>query len=177
VWLKIFLNIPISVQFFGGRNSRKVFSIFLILSIFGKQKRIAMLKIKDLRSGNIITVNDEGVVREGMVASISHEENEALVDNGVQEFWYTPEEMQAISLDEGQLDKFGFEKEEMNGAIKYKKGVFRLVTPKKGDFSNIEMWYREDRRHFSFPLAVHELQNLHMDMSKIPLERPTGQPH
>jgi hypothetical protein len=136
-----------------------------------------MLKIKDLRSGNLIRVNDEGIVREGTVASISHEENEALVDNGVQEFWYTPEEMQPISLDETQLETFGFEKEEINGTMKYKKGVFRLVTPKRGDFSNIEMWYREDRRHFSVPLAVHELQNLHMDMSKTPLERPSGRPH
>jgi len=68
--------------------------------------------------------------------------------------------------------KFGFEKEEINGAVKYKKGVFRLVIPQAGDFSNIEMWYREDRRHFKVPIAVHELQNLHMSMSKIQLERP-----
>ena len=79
--------------------------------------------------------------------------------------------MNIIPLDEGQLMKLGFEKEEIDGAVKYKKGVFRLVTPKKGDFSNIEMWYREDRRHFSFPLGVHELQNLHMAMSKIPLDK------
>ena len=57
--------------------------------------------------------------------------------------------------------KLGFAKEESDGSVKYKKDSFRLVTPKKGDFSNIEMWWREDRRHFSFPLAVHELQNLY----------------
>jgi hypothetical protein len=34
------------------------------------------------------------------------------------------------------------------------------------------MWWREDRRHFSFPLGVHELQNLHLDMTKVPLEKP-----
>ena len=130
-----------------------------------------MLKINDLKSGDIIMVDDDGVMREGTVVDISHEENQALVDNGVQEFWYTPEEMTSIPLDETQLIKLGFEKEDMDGAVKYKKGVFRLVTPKKGDFSNLEMWYREDRRHFSFPLGVHELQNLHMSMSKIPLEK------
>ena len=132
-----------------------------------------MLKINDLKSGDIITVNDEGVLREGTVVDISHEEKQALVDNGIQEFWYSPEEMTAIPVNEEQLLKLGLEKEELSdGSVKYKKGVFRLVTPKKGDFSNIEMWYREDRRHFSFPLSVHELQNLHLDMSKIPLERP-----
>ena len=131
-----------------------------------------MLKINNLRSGDIVAVNDEGITRDGTVVKVSHEENQALVDNGVQEFWYTPEEMDPLPLDESQLFKLGFEKEDIDGAVKYKKGVFRLVTPKKGDFSNIDMWYREDRRHFNFPLGVHELQNLHLDMTKIPLDMP-----
>jgi predicted component of type VI protein secretion system len=130
-----------------------------------------MLKIGNLKAGDIIIVNDEGVMRDGTVVSVSHEENQALVDNGVQEFWYSQEEMFAIPLDEGQLMQLGFTKEESDGAVKYKKDSFRLVTPKKGDFSNIEMWWREDRRHFSFPLGVHELQNLFHDMTKVPLFR------
>ena len=131
-----------------------------------------MLKIGELKQGDIVKVNDEGVEREGVVVRISHEENQALVDNGVQEFWYTPEEMQAVPLDENQLTKLGFEKQDHEGSVKYLKGAFRLVTPRRGDFSNIEMWYREDRRHFSFPLGVHQLQNLHLDMTKVPLELP-----
>ena len=136
----------------------------------GELKTFAMLKINDLKSGDIIMLNDEGIMREGTVVDISHEENQALVNNGIQEFWFSPAEMSAIPLDEAQLLRLGFEKEELEGGVKYKKGAFRLVTPKKGDFSNIEMWYREDRRHFSVPLAVHELQNLHLDMSKSYLE-------
>jgi hypothetical protein len=75
-----------------------------------------------------------------------------------------------LPVDESQLTKLGFEKQEMDGATKYLKGAFRLVTPKKGDFSNVEMWYREDRRHFNSQLGVHELQNLHLDMTKVHLE-------
>jgi hypothetical protein len=135
-----------------------------------------MLKIGDLKSGDIITVDDEGVRREGTVVSVSYEENQALVNNGVQEFWYSPEDMSPVPLDENQLMKLGFTREEMDGAVKYKKDSFRLVTPKKGDFSNIEMWWREDRRHFSFPLGVHELQNLHLSMTKVHLERPVTAP-
>ena len=131
-----------------------------------------MLKIGQLKQGDIIHVDDEGVMREGTVVKVSHEENQALVDNGVQEFWYSPEQMSSLPLDESQLMKFGFTKEEEDGSVKYKKDSFRLVTPKKGDFSNIEMWWREDRRHFSFQLGVHELQNLHLDMTKIHLDRP-----
>ena len=130
-----------------------------------------MLKIGNLKSGDIINVNDDGVMREGTVVRINREENQALVDNGVQEFWYSPEDMDAVPLDENQLIRLGFSREETDGAVKYKKDSFRLVTPKKGDFSNVEMWWREDRRHFSFPLGVHELQNLHLDMTKVHLEK------
>ncbi len=131
-----------------------------------------MLKIGELKQGDIIQVNDDGVMREGTVVRISHEENQALVNNGVQEFWYSPEDMTSIPVDEGQLTSLGFTKESANGVVKYKKDSFRLVIPKEGDFSRIEMWWREDRRHFNFPIGVHQLQNLHHDMTKVPLEKP-----
>ncbi len=131
-----------------------------------------MLKIANLKSGDIIMVNDEGIMREGTVVSTSPEENQALVNNGIQEFWYSPENMTAVPLDDNQLEKLGFTKEDIDGAVKYKKDSFRLVTPQKGDFSNVEMWWREDKRHFEFPLGVHELQNLYLDMTKVHLEMP-----
>lgn len=129
-----------------------------------------MLKLGDLKQGDIISINDEGIKREGTVVRISNEEHKALVDNGVQEFWYSPEQLEALPLNEEQLLRLGFTKEDIGGSVKYKKDSFRLVTPKKGDFSNVEMWWREDRRHFSFPLGVHELQNLHLSMTKVHLE-------
>lgn len=131
-----------------------------------------MLKLGELKSGDIVLLNDEGIDREGTVVRISHENRQALVDNGVQEFWYDLADIRPIPLDEDQLIKLGFEKEIVNGEVKYKKGSFRLLAHKPGDFSHIEMWWREDRRHFDFPLAVHDLQNLHLDMTKVPLERP-----
>ncbi|MCC7400345.1 MAG: hypothetical protein IT214_02575 [Chitinophagaceae bacterium] len=129
-----------------------------------------MLKVGELKQGDIIMVNDDGVMREGTVSKISHEDNQAYVNNGIQEFWYDPGEMFPLPVDENQLMKLGFQKQESESSVKYMKGPFRLVTPKKGDFSNIEMWYREDRRHFNAPLSVHELQNLHREMTKIGLE-------
>ncbi len=131
-----------------------------------------MLKLGELKHGDIVTLNDEGVQREGTVVKVSHEERQALINNGVQEFWYDLDHIQPIPLDEKQLFRLGFTREEMNGsdAVKYKKDSFRLVLPKDGDFSHIEMWWREDRRHFDYPLGVHELQNLYHDMTKVPLE-------
>ena len=131
-----------------------------------------MLKLGELKSGDIVLLNDEGLEREGTVVRVSHENRQALVDNGVQEFWYDLADIHPIPLDENQLLKLGFEKEMVNGEVKYKKGSFRLLAHNPGDFSHIEMWWREDRRHFDFPLSVHDLQNLHLDMTKVPLERP-----
>ena len=93
-----------------------------------------MLKIGNLKSGDVVMVNDEGITREGTVVKINHEQNQALVNNGIQEFWYSPDDMTAVPLDESQLMKFGFTKEEENGAVKYKLDSFRLVTPKKEIF-------------------------------------------
>ena len=47
-------------------------------------KTAGSLKLSDLKQGDIIAVNDDGVEREGTVVRISHEDHQALVDNGVQ---------------------------------------------------------------------------------------------
>ena len=83
-----------------------------------------MLKIGDLKPGDIIVVDDAGVKREGVVVKTNYEEHQALVNNGIQEFWYSPEEMHPVPLDEDQLAKFGFVREEIDGAVKYKKRLF-----------------------------------------------------
>ena len=130
-----------------------------------------MIKIGQLQQGDIVMVNDEGLMREGVVVGKDIAENLIQVDNGIQEFWYQPQDLYPVVLDDAQLLKLGFEKEQIDGAIKYKKGAFRLVTDHPSSFSKIEMWYREDRRNFNNPISVHELQNLHLQMTKVPLER------
>lgn len=126
-----------------------------------------MLKLNELKVGNLVTVNDEGVVREGRVADISHADHQVLLNNGIQEFWFNPEDLSAIPLDEKQLFNLGFTGEEFEKGMKYKKDALRLVIPQKGDFTHIDMWYREDKRSFNAPLKVHELQNLYYDMTKV----------
>ncbi len=130
-----------------------------------------MLKLNELKQGNLVMVNDEGVLREGRVTDISHADNQVLLDNGIQEFWFNPEDLSAIALDEKQLFNLGFTGEAFENGMKYKKEAVRLVTPQKNDFTHLEMWYREDRRSFHAPLKVHELQNLYYDMTKVYLEK------
>lgn len=130
-----------------------------------------MIKLSDLKSGDIVRVVDDGSEREGTVVDVSRDENMVCIDNGIQEFWYAPEQLAPIPLTEKELFKLGFEREDTDQGTKYKKGPFRVLVHDPGNYTNLEVWYREDRRHFSHPIYVHELQNHHLDMTKVHLEK------
>ena len=131
-----------------------------------------MVKIQELKQGDIIRIVEETTEREGTVVDVSREENMVCINNGIQEFWYGPEQIAAIPLTEKELFRLGFEKAETPDGTKYMKGPFRVLVHDPGNYTNLDIWYREDRRHFNHPIYVHELQNLHLQMTKVPLEKP-----
>lgn len=131
-----------------------------------------MIKISDLKEGDVVKVLDEGIEREGVVTDVDREENMACVDNGIQEFWYGPEQLIPLPMTEERLiNLLGFEKEETEEGIKFKKGAFRILVKDPGNYTNLDLWYREDHRHFNHDIYLHELQNHHLQMTKVPLER------
>lgn len=130
-----------------------------------------MVKITELKEGDIVRVIDAGEEKLGTVVEITREDKMACINNGVQDFWYAPEDIVPVPLTEHQLvDTLGFEKESTSDGDKYKKGPFRVVVHDPGNYTNIDIWYREDHRHFHHPIYVHELQNHHLEMTKVPLE-------
>ncbi|HTQ65663.1 MAG TPA: hypothetical protein VMI12_12750 [Puia sp.] len=131
-----------------------------------------MINFSEIKIGDIVMTDYEGVRAEGEVTELNHEDKEVCVETDVQEFWFTPDQLFPIPLDDDQLKKFHFEKKENgDGTVKYMRGPFRIQLPQKGSFSNFEMWYREDRRHMSHPVTVHELQNHYHQMTKVELTR------
>jgi hypothetical protein len=131
-----------------------------------------MVKITDLKQGDIVKIIEDNSEREGVVNSIDRNDNKVCINNGIQEFWYPLDQIAPLPLTEDRLiNTLGFEREEMDNGVKYKKGPFRIVVQDPGNYTNLEMWYREDRRHFNHPLYVHELQNLHLSMTKVHLEK------
>ena len=131
-----------------------------------------MIQFHELRMGDIVLVEFDGRRTEGEVIGLNGDEKEVQVQTDVQEFWYTPNDLYSIPLSEDQLVKFGFEKQDLaDGKVKYMKGPFRILLSQKGNFSDFEMWYREDRRHMTQPIAVHALQNHFHQMTKIDLTR------
>ena len=131
-----------------------------------------MIKLNKVKTGDYVLVEYEGELKEGIVTNVDNEEQKACVETSVQEFWYDVQHLCAIPLTEEQLLKLNFEKEVLSsGAVKYKKGAFRLMTRNPKDFTNIEMWYREDRRQNPDVHTVNELQNQYLDMTKVHLTR------
>lgn len=134
-----------------------------------------MIKLHELRIGDIVLAEYEGQQSEGEVIELNREDGEVCVQTAVQDFWFTPDQLYPIALDEEQLFKFQFEKQELpGGQIKYLKGPFRILLSQNGNFSNFEMWYREDRRHITREIMVHELQNHYQQMTKVDLVRQPG---
>ena len=131
-----------------------------------------MIKLQELKQGDIIRVVEGNLEREGTVIEVSRDENMVCVNNGIQDFWYNLDQIAPIPLTEKELLKLGFERVDTENGAKYMKGPFRILVQDPGNYTHLDIWYREDRRHFNHPIYVHELQNLHLQMTKVPLEKP-----
>jgi hypothetical protein len=129
-----------------------------------------MIKLSDLKFGDIVMAEYEGQQRVGMVKEINREDREVCVESDVQEFWYTPDHLYPVVLNDEQMSKLGFSKAENgDGSVKYMKDSFRVLLPKKDNFSLMEIWWREDHRYLNKPIHVHELQNHYFQMTKVEL--------
>lgn len=129
-----------------------------------------MIRFNELKQGDLVLAEFEDKEWEGEIVELNREDREVCVRTEVQEYWFDPANLKGIPLSDRQLMRLGFVKEiDGNGPVKYKKGAFRIMTPAPDRFDNFEMWYREDRRHITKPIYVHELQNHYRDMTKVEL--------
>jgi len=126
-----------------------------------------MIKFHEIKVGDYLIADNDGDPKIGEVTNLNGDEKQVCVDTG-QEFWYETNQLSAIPLDEEQLMNFKFKKETPDdGSVKYLKGAFRISLPVAGNFSRMEIWYRDERRHIMQPLFVHQLQNHFHEMTKV----------
>lgn len=130
-----------------------------------------MIKISDLKEGDFVLVNNEGAQMEAEVLEVDNIQHLVLLEtNGQQDFWYGADVLSPIPLSDAALKKINFQREDQpDGSVKYLKGAFRVHLDKPDDFNNISFWYREDKRHVNQPIAVHQLQNYYLKMTKVHL--------
>lgn len=132
-----------------------------------------MLKFNELKVGDLIMVEFDGQQKEGEIVEVNNLDRQVCVlTNDGQEFWYEPKDAYPIVLDEAQLFKLGFQKQANgDGSVKYLKGAFRVLIHQPNNFSNFEMWYREDQRHIAQPIYLHDFQNKYYEMTKVHLTK------
>lgn len=129
-----------------------------------------MIKFSDLKKGDYVLAETDGQAWQGEVTSFNFDEKQVAVYNGIQDFWFESEDLYPLPLDEEQLLKLKFRKQvNDDGSVKYMKGAFRIQTPTQDDFTNFELWYRDEHRHMLNPIYVHQLQNHYLQMTKVHL--------
>lgn len=129
-----------------------------------------MIKFKDIKVGDYLMAVNDGDSLQGEVINLNGDEKQVCVNTGTQEFWFEAEQLYAIPLDDLQLEKLKFSKLiNLDGTVKYMKGAFRMMLTSKDNFSTTEIWYRDEKRHITQPLTVHQLQNHYHDMTKVHL--------
>lgn len=129
-----------------------------------------MIKFQEIKVGDYLMADNDGDMKKGEVLNLNGDEKQVCVDTGTQSFWYETNQLSAIPLDDEQLTDLKFDKENNeNGTVKYMKGAFRLLLPSEGNFTKMEIWYRDERRHIMQPINVHQLQNHFYEMTKVHL--------
>jgi hypothetical protein len=129
-----------------------------------------MIKFSELKQGDYVMAQYEERIVQGEVTELKRDQKLACVNDGVQDFWFDGEHLQPIPLDDAQLGTLGFQKQlNDDGSVKYSKGAFRMMLSSADAFQDFEIWYREDKRHIKNFIAVHELQNHYLDMTKVHL--------
>ncbi len=131
-----------------------------------------MIRFQDIKVGDILQADFGGQRFEGEVTELNHEDRQVCIHHGDQDNWFEPNDLYIIPVDDQQLSKLGFEKQvNPDNTVKYMRGPFRILIPAAGQFSELEIWYREDRRHIHHPIGVHDLQNFYHQMTKVDLAR------
>ena len=119
-----------------------------------------MIKFSDLQKGDYVLAESDGQAWQGEVTDFNHDEKEVCVNNGVQDFWFLPEDLYPIPVDEDRLLKMNFRKQvNEDGSVKYMKDAFRILTPRQDEFSNYEIWYRDEKRQIVQPIYLHRLSS------------------
>ena len=130
-----------------------------------------MIKFNEIKIGDFLMGEYGGKMWEGEVVRLNGDEKQVCLATDVQDFWFETENLFTIAINDEDLKKLSFVREDMpDGSVKYKKGSFRILIFDKNDFAAYkEVWYREDRRDNPDIRYIHQLQNQYLQMTKVHL--------
>jgi hypothetical protein len=129
-----------------------------------------MIQFNEIKTGDYLIADNDGDKKQGEVTGLNNNEKQVCINTGAQDFWYETSQLSGIQLNDEQLSKLKFHRQENeDGTVKYMKGAFRIMLPAKDNFSGFEIWYRDEHRKIMQPIHVHQLQNHFYQMTKVHL--------
>ncbi len=129
-----------------------------------------MIKFTELKKGSHVIANFDGDKKRGEIEDTDNVDKKVFVNVGEQSYWFPANDVYAIEVNDAELQHLKFTKQtNEEGNIKYMKGAFRILISKEGDFSRMEIWYRDEQRHIIEPIPLHVLQNHFYEMTKVHL--------
>lgn len=61
-----------------------------------------MLKFNEIKKGDYVIADFDGNKQVGMVTGVMPAEHDVCINNGVQEFWFKPEELSAVDISDAR---------------------------------------------------------------------------
>lgn len=129
-----------------------------------------MIPFQQIKPGDFVRIQHADRHEDGIVTNVDIGSKQVCVDNGVQEFWYEAEQLLPLPVNDDSLKMLKFQSEKDGDVIKYMKGAFRIYIPRTGDFSKMNLKYRDEIRQIRAPIHLHELQNHYYEMTKVHLD-------
>jgi hypothetical protein len=134
-----------------------------------------MINLHDVKAGDTVLVEFEGNTVEGQVLEVNREDKQVCVQTGDQEFWYDLKDLYPIPLNEDQLIRLKFKKDDslsVNGGGQiYVRGPFsvKLHTQENGAPAT-RLDYRDEHREIKGSITVNQLQNHYQEMTNFHLD-------
>ncbi len=130
-----------------------------------------MIKIHDIKVGDTVVAQYEGVLKTGQVTAINHDEKQISVVTDEQEFWYDQADLFPITLDEAALTNLKFKKNDaITEGTQYERGPFIIRLHDRNGVKSTDLQYRDEVRELNGELTVNELQNHYMQMTNFHLD-------
>ena len=131
-----------------------------------------MIKLSEIKNGDIVNARFEDVTNTGEVVQVDGAEKKVLVAHGDQQFWYDTDDLSPIPLTVNALETLGFTLSSdpafnSNGAA-YMRGPFIVRYPEK-DKSSMLLTYRDEHREINNEISVHQFQNHYQSMTNMHL--------
>jgi len=132
-----------------------------------------MLKLTNVKEGDIVLADFEGQKRVGDVLDVSLGDKKAKVGHGENEFWYDFHDLYAVPLEETILRELGFTfAGQENGTVTYERGPFTLQLVNTGADRHSLLHYRDETRHVHDMEYLHQLQHHYHGMTNFNLSWP-----